>query len=149
MTDNPVIKPGKKYPVNGRVVTIKPLSFFELTALPEGLFSSVLRSVPEGLDSVTEAIVLELIKGNIPLYIGEILGLTKEEMQSIPGDVGMNMIADWLELNLTENFLKGAGRAIKTGKKIMTHLESAKSSSTTVIRPLKSEDTHSDKLKAS
>jgi len=133
MPDQNIIPPERRYTVGDRAITIKPLSFFELMALPEGLFSSIARAMPEGTDAVTSAITLELIKGNLPVYIGDILGLSRKEMESIPAEIGINMIADWMELNLTENFLQGAGRAITAGKRISTLTESPNVSSSTVI----------------
>jgi hypothetical protein len=110
----------KTYNVDGREYTMRPLSFFEVLEMPE-LFVGVVERFPEGAEITASAIAFHA-KGEIQGLLCRVLEIEPEEMKGIPADVGMQMVADFMEVNLNENFTRALGRTVDAGRRIYSGL---------------------------
>ena len=109
----------RTHQVAGKTYTIKPMSFFDLVELPQTLLGAVLQSVPvNDTGKIAGADVMVTISGYSADLVAEQIGCTKDDLKAIPADQGAAMVADWMELNLTENFLKALVRIVRAGKQI-------------------------------
>lgn len=115
---------GKKYQIGDDIIQVKELSFFEMINLPSGLMSSLFAKIPETVDGKIAPEQIANILGSVSIapYVTELLGITEEQMKKIPATMGADMIADWIELNLSENFLMAATRIKAGGKRVYSKL---------------------------
>ena len=105
--------------IGDKTYTIKPMSFFDLVELPQTLLGAVLQSVPvNDTGKIAGADVMVTISGYSADLVAEQIGCAKDDLKAIPADQGAAMVADWMELNLTENFLKALVRIVRAGKQI-------------------------------
>lgn len=110
----------KTYNVDGREYVMRPLSFFEVLEMPE-IFTAVVEKIPEGTP-VNASTIAGYAKGEFQGLLCRVLEIEPGEMKRIPADVGMQMIADFMEVNLNENFTRALGKAVDAGKRIYSGL---------------------------
>ncbi len=140
---------GKKYQVGDELIQIKTLSFFEMVSLPTGILSSFCAKLPslEKGENVTPEQIVDILQNvSIVPYVTELLGITKEQMEKIPAALGVEMVADWIDTNLSENFLTEAIR-IKAGGTRIYSMFARSSLSTGTDMKTSGAGTHSDKSK--
>lgn len=118
MNENPF--PEKVYNVGGQEYKMCPLSFFEVLEMPE-LIVRVFEKIPEGTP-ITADLIAYHAKGELQGLLCRVLDADPEDLKAIPASVGMEMIADFMEVNLDENFCKALGRAVDAGKRIYSGL---------------------------
>lgn len=106
----------KQYTTAGKSYQLRPLSLFELLDLPE-LLVKVMESLPEGRDA-TPLEVAQAAKGEVKGLLARCLGIEPAELKDIPATTGMEIMADFLEMNLDENFFKALARAVAAGRQI-------------------------------
>ncbi len=138
---------GKKYQVGDELIQIKTLSFFEMVSLPTGILSSLFAKLPslEKGENVTPEQIVDILQNvSIVPYVTELLGITKEQMEKIPAALGMEMVADWIDTNLSENFLMEAIR-IKAGGTRIYSMFARSSLNTGTDMKTSGADTHSSK----
>jgi hypothetical protein len=112
--------PVKTYNVNGREFSQRPLSFFEILEMPETVVG-IVEKLPEGTE-ITGSMIAFYAKGELQGLICRVLGVEIEDLKEIPGDVGMQIVADFMEMNLSENFLEALRRTVEAGKRIYSEL---------------------------
>jgi hypothetical protein len=111
---------GRDYLINGKTVRVRPLSFFEAMQLPD-LIGKVLEVLPETKDvPVDYAKIFTAIRDEVQILFARCAGLEPEGLQQIPMELGMEMFADWVEANFSENFFKAVQRGLAAGKRIST-----------------------------
>lgn len=110
----------KTYNVAGREYTMRPLSFFEILEMPETVVGIVER-FPEGAP-ITASLIAYHAKGEIRGLLCRVLDAEPDDLKEIPADVGMRIVADFMEVNLSENFCRALGRAVDAGKRIYSEL---------------------------
>lgn len=107
----------KTYHVGARVYELRPMSYFELLDLPDFVLE-VVDVLPKDGEAVNPLQVLKSVKGSLKEYLAERIGATAEDLKEIPHEIGMEMAADFVEMTLTENFLKALIRAVAAVKSV-------------------------------
>lgn len=95
----------KKHTINGKEYVIKAMSFWDLTNLPDTVIGSVLASLPNK-ETFDKADIVLALRGKVPQLIASQIGCEPEDFKKISAEAGLGIISDWLEVNLTENFIK-------------------------------------------
>ena len=106
----------RTYVVGEKTYRLRPLSFFELLDLPE-LVVKIVEELPDDRDA-TPLEIAQVAKEEIKGVLATCLGIEPVGLKDIPAAQGMEMLADFLEMNLNENFFKALGRAVAAGKQI-------------------------------
>ena len=114
MPENPFSE--KHYVVGEKTYTLRPLSLFELLDLPE-LLVKIIESLPSGRDAKPVEIA-RAAKDEIKGLLSRCLGIKPGELKEIPAAKGMEILADFMEANLNENFFEALRRAVAAGKSI-------------------------------
>lgn len=114
MTENPF--PEKTYTVGEKTYTLRPLSFFEVLDLPE-LMVKIVESLPEGRNA-TPLELAQAAKEEIAGILARCMGIEPAAFREIPGARGMEIMADFVEMNFNENFFEALRRAVAAGKRI-------------------------------
>jgi len=118
MSENPFAE--KSYLVGGKTITVRPLSFFEAMQVPD-LIGKILKALPETKEEPMDyPKIFMSVRDEIQILFCRCAGLKSEDLQEIPMEAGMGMLADWVEANLSENFIRSAQRALDAGKRIST-----------------------------
>lgn len=118
MSENPFVE--KTYLVGARTVTVRPLSFFEAMQMPD-LIGKILKALPESKEEPMDyPKIFMAVRDEIQILFCRCANLKPEDLQEIPMEAGMVMLADWVEANLSENFIRAAQRALDAGKRIST-----------------------------
>ncbi len=111
---------GRDYLINGKTYTVRPLSFFEAMQMPD-LIGKILKALPESKEeSMDYPRIFMAVRDEIQILFCRCAGLKSEDLQEIPMESGMEMLADWVEANLSENFIRAAQRGLAAGKRIST-----------------------------
>jgi len=113
----------KKYLIDDLEYVLVPLSYFDLLDLPE-IFINALKAYPDD-GQMTPDMLYMALKDQIKILIARQLGIAVQDLKVIPADVGMQITADFLEMNLNENFTSALSRAIKAGRAIYSKLLSS------------------------
>lgn len=115
--------PGKEHTIGDKTVVIRPLSMYELNVSLPTSMGKILDHV--GTDGVNTQQLIACASTEIMELIAKTLDEPMDFWKDVPMDQGMEMIADFLEVNLTENFTKALQRAIAKGQKIGSRLFSS------------------------
>jgi len=121
-TPYPVVK---KHNIGKKTYTIKPMSAFDLMALPDTLLGSLLQAVSVKEEKVTHLDVMMAMRGQAVQLVAEQIGCPVDDLKLIPAEKGVEIIADWMEVNLTENFIKALTRIVRAGKQIASSWSNA------------------------
>jgi len=108
----------KVYRVGDREYTLRPWGFFDILALPT-VFSRILDKLPSDR-AASPADVIAAFRGDIHIIVAEQLGIPVDEMPLIPADVGLRMVSDFIEMNLTENFFDALGSLKRQSQELLT-----------------------------
>lgn len=111
---------GRSYMIDGKTITVRPLSFFEAMQLPD-LIGKILRALPESKEAPMDyPKIFMAVRDEVQILFCRCADLKPEDLQGIPLETGMEMLADWVEANLSENFIRSLQRALDAGKRIST-----------------------------
>lgn len=108
----------KIHTINGKKYTIKAMSFWELTNLPDTVVGNVFQALPNKKEFGKADIVMAL-RGQVAQIMAHQIGCKPDDFKAISAETGLRIVSDWLEVNMTENFIKamtdviGAVMAIK------------------------------------
>ncbi len=102
----------KKHTINGKEYTIKAMSFWDLTNLPDTVIGSVLASLPSK-ETFDKSDIVIALRGKIPQLIAHQVGCKPEDFKEISAEAGLEIVSDWLEVNATENFIQAVADIIK------------------------------------
>ena len=117
MSENPFAE--KTYLVGGKTVMVRPLSFFEAMQMPD-LIGKILKALPEKDGPMDYPKIFMAVRDEVQILFCRCAGLKSEDLQEIPMESGMEMLADWMEANLSENFIRALQRGLAAGKRIST-----------------------------
>jgi hypothetical protein len=110
----------RSYLIDGKTITVRPLSFFEAMQLPD-LIGKIVKALPESKEeSMDYPKIFMALRDEIQILFCRCADLKPEDFQNVPMEFGMEMLADWVEANLSENFIKALQRALDAGKRIST-----------------------------
>ena len=104
----------KKHKINGKTYEIKAMSFWELTNLPDTILGSLIDSVENG-----NVNYIKLLRGKTAQLIADQIGCKPEDFKTISAEKGLEIISDWLEVNITENFTKALTEIVGEIKTIL------------------------------
>jgi len=110
----------KKHQINGKTYTIKPLSFFDALNLPDAVMGAILKSLPSDRD-LTKTDVVMALRGQAAQLLADQIGCKADDFKTIPAEKGFEIVADWLEVNVTENFTQALARIVRAVKRIYSN----------------------------
>ena len=126
----------KTYQIGEKTFKLRPMSFYELLELPD-IFTAILERSPGLQDEINAGDVVKILMGKVRDLLSSHLtvdgqAIDIKEFRNFPVEVGMAMVADFMEENFNENFIKELQRAIMAGKNLFSTLIS--SSDATAIK---------------
>ena len=104
----------KKHEINGKTYEIEAMSFWELTNLPDTILGSLIDSVENG-----HVNYIKLLRGKTALLLSNQIGCKPEDFKTISAEKGLEIISDWLEVNITENFTRALTEIVGEIKTIL------------------------------
>ena len=119
----------KTYQIGEKTFKLRPMSFFELLELPD-IFTAILERSPGLEDDINAGDVVKTLMGKVRDLLSSHLtidgqSIDVKEFRNFPTDTGMAMVADFMEENFSENFIKELQRAVMAGKKLFFTLSSS------------------------
>ena len=126
-TENPF--PAEKiYKTGEKQYVLRPLSTWDALDLMDAIVK-MFSTLPGNGINATPADIASAGKSLFRCYLAMCLGIAEDEFRSIPADVGAAMVADFMEVNLTENFLSNLARIARAGSQIVQGITSRLSKS--------------------
>ena len=112
----------REFEVNGEKVVVRALSFYELMTKVPAVIGRIAEKVAG--KEINSSVLIEQCSEEVFTLLSTVTGKEKEFWQKVPAEKGLEILTAFLELNLTENFLKTLPRLIEVGKQIGLKLRS-------------------------
>ncbi|MBF0568276.1 MAG: hypothetical protein HQK95_05350 [Nitrospirae bacterium] len=110
--------PEKEYRIGDGVITIRPLSFYELMVTLPGVVGRIFEKTAASDEPMTPAAIIEKAGAEVLLLLNAVSGKDNEFWKAVPVETGLAIMSDFVEMNITENFTSALIRAIQTVKQI-------------------------------
>jgi hypothetical protein len=114
----------REFEVNGEKVVVRALSFYELMTKVPAVIGRIAEKVKVAGKEINASVLIEQCSEEVFTLLSTVTGKEKEFWQKVPAEKGLEILTAFLELNLTENFLKTLPRLIEVGKQIGLKLRS-------------------------
>ena len=114
--------PEKKHEVDGETIVIRPLSLYEVMVEVPQIIGRIIDKLG---DDISVLNITQKCPGEALALLSSVTGKEKNFWKKVPLDVGTEIITDFLEMTLTENFFKVLPRLIQAGRKIGSVLSSS------------------------
>ena len=107
----------RKYTHDGAEIVLEPLAYFrDVLDLPD-LVASLIASPAQAMGNID---IYRAAKGEIRALICQCAGLKIAEFQNLPMELQATIVADFMEVNLTENFIRALCRVARQGRQIIS-----------------------------
>lgn len=117
MASNPVPKT-KTYQVGGKTLTLSPMSYFvDVLDLPD-LVAALFAREPGDIGALNNLDIYRAAKNEIRGLLLKCLDIDEAAWREIPMEIQAEIIADFMEINITENFMKALALVASRGRTI-------------------------------
>ncbi|MBF0516955.1 MAG: hypothetical protein HQK97_07540 [Nitrospirae bacterium] len=117
--------PEKEYRIGDKVITLRPLSFYELMVTLPGVVNRIFEATVGAGVEITPGAIMEKAGGEVLLLLNAVTGKDDEFWKCVPVEKGLEIVSDFVEMNITENFTSALSRAIQTVKQTGLTLSSS------------------------
>ncbi len=134
MADTPnTLFPEKQYRIGNELLTIRPLSFYEMMVTLPGVVGRIFEKAADEDAQITAARIIEKAGAEVLLLLNVVSGkglatsgvMENDFWKAVPIDKGLEIMADFLEINISENFMSALTRAVQAAKQIGLRLSSS------------------------
>jgi hypothetical protein len=112
----------REFEVNGEKVVVRALSFYELMTKVPAVIGRIAEKVAG--KEINASVLIDQCSEELFKVLSTVTGKEKGFWQKVPAEKGLEILTAFLELNLTENFLKTLPRLIEVGRQIGLKLRS-------------------------